>query len=102
MISVDYQKSLEDGMTTMDKISESYANLFKQMSVAPEIDLINDILENAVRHGADAGGSYDQNEDNLKQAINRWLVYKKLDSLYEVINTHDCSHWCRLKIVEKG
>lgn len=29
-----------------------------------EIELVNNILEQAVRHGADDGGSYDNNEGN--------------------------------------
>lgn len=49
-----------------------------------EIKIINRIIAEAVIHGADAGGSYDQNESRLIDAINKWLQLKKLDSEYVV------------------
>lgn len=66
-----------------------------------EIDLINNILEQAVRHGADDGGSYDNNEGNLFDALNDWLKYRKLIDKYEVVHTDCDSTWCKMRIVKK-
>ena len=49
-----------------------------------EIKIINRTIAEAVIHGADAGGSYDQNERNLIGAIDKWLQLKGLDSEYVV------------------
>lgn len=66
-----------------------------------EIELVNNILEQAVRHGADIGGSYESNEGNLVCAIIEWLEYRNLFDKYEVIHTDDGSNWCKIRIVEK-
>ena len=66
-----------------------------------EIELVNNILEQAVRHGADIGGSYESNEGNLVCAIIEWLAYRNLFDKYEVIHTDDGSNWCKIRIVEK-
>lgn len=49
-----------------------------------EIKIINKIIEEAVWHGADAGGSYDQNGADLIVAINKWLIFKGLENRYTV------------------
>lgn len=41
-----------------------------------EIDLINNIIRQAVYHGGDAGGAYFSNETKLIKAISQWLSYK--------------------------
>lgn len=51
-----------------------------------EIDLINQIVTEAVWHGADCGGIYSQNEKALLKALNDWLAYKSLNNKYEVHN----------------
>lgn len=66
-----------------------------------EIELVNNILEQAVRHGTDDGGSYDNNEGNLFCAVNEWLKYRNLIDKYEVVHDDDCSNWCKMRIVEK-
>ena len=38
-----------------------------------QIELINDIIFNAIMHGADPGGSYDCNEEGLYRSIENWL-----------------------------
>lgn len=67
-----------------------------------EIELVNNILEQAVRHGADIGGSYESNEGNLVCAIIEWLAYRNLFDKYEVIHTDDGSNWCKMRIVAKN
>ena len=67
-----------------------------------EIELVNNILEQAVRHGADDGGSYDNNEGNLFEAVYEWLKYRNLIDKYEVVHTGDNSNWCKLRIVAKN
>lgn len=59
-------------------MSEEYEKLVPTPlnSFDTEIDLINDILEQAVRHGADIGGSYESNENGLLDAIHKWLIYR--------------------------
>lgn len=47
-----------------------------------EIKIINRLIAEAVIHGADAGGSYDQNEDGLTEAITNWLIFKGIDDKY--------------------
>lgn len=51
-----------------------------------EINLINQIVAEAVWHGADCGGAYYQNEEALSEALNDWLGYKSLDDEYEIHN----------------
>lgn len=50
-----------------------------------EIQLINDIIVNAIAHGADMGGSYEQNVMGLSKAMNRWIQEKGLQDSYHVI-----------------
>ena len=40
------------------------------MNIEKEIQLVNEIIANAIIHGADLGGTYDQNEKELTRAIN--------------------------------
>ena len=42
------------------------------------------IIREAVIHGADLGGSYDQNEEGLLEAINEWLKMKELLNQYTI------------------
>ena len=53
-----------------------------------EIQLINDIIVNAIAHGADIGGSYEQNVKGLSEAMNRWIREKGLQDSYHVISTY--------------
>lgn len=50
-----------------------------------EIRLVNEIIANAVIHGADGGGSYDQNRYRLGNAINDWIKAKGIENDYHVI-----------------
>lgn len=47
-----------------------------------EIALINKIIAEAVMHGADSGGSYNSNEEDLTEAITDWLKFKGIDNEY--------------------
>jgi len=49
-----------------------------------EIQIVNKIIREAVIHGADAGGSYDQNEENLIDSIKSWLNLKGLNNEYTI------------------
>lgn len=47
---------------------------------------LNILINEAICHGADAGGSYDQNERNLTKAIKSVVECLGLDDEYEVVN----------------
>lgn len=47
-----------------------------------EIELINNIIAEAIIHGADSGGSYEQNEEDLTKAVNEWLKFKSISHKY--------------------
>lgn len=47
---------------------------------------INILINEAICHGADAGGSYDQNERNFVKAIKSLIECLGLDDEYEVVN----------------
>lgn len=49
-----------------------------------ELALVNQIIKEAIIHGADCGGSYEQNRKNLTKAVNEWLEYKNLTNDYEL------------------
>ncbi len=49
-----------------------------------ETEIINKIIVEAIRHGADSGGSYDSNEKNLITTIEEWLEFRDLSSDYAV------------------
>ena len=89
-------------------MSEEYEKLVPAPlnSFNTEIGLINDILEQAVRHGADIGGSYDSNENGLLDAIYKYLIYKYLIYRglyvrYKVVYTDNDQDYCKLRIVRK-
>lgn len=64
-----------------------------------EIKIINKIIAEAVCHGADAGGSYDQNAYNLITAINQWLIFKGWANRYTVEETIAENEWHTYQIV---
>lgn len=67
-----------------------------------EIQIINKIIEEAVIHGADSGGSYDQNEEGLLRAINDWLEMKDLSTEYEIVEIPvRRGRWRIYQIIEK-
>lgn len=73
------------------------------MELQKEIDLINDIVLNAVVHGADCGGAYNQNEDGLRHSLNEWLKAKGIQDDYyidEVEREYYRGLWCVLQIEE--
>ena len=47
-----------------------------------EIEIINKIIKESVIHGADSGGSYDQNEKRLLESINEWMEFKGISKEY--------------------
>lgn len=49
-----------------------------------EIKIINRIIFESIRHGADSGGSYDSNGDNLIESVEEWLKLKDLQNDYIV------------------
>lgn len=54
------------------------------MRIEKEIEIINNIIKSAIIHGADSGGSYDQNKEGLLEAITIWLEMKKLLNQYTI------------------
>lgn len=57
-----------------------------------QIMLINNIVEEAVKHGADDGGSYENNPFKLKAALEDFCYVGYFD---------DSDAWCELKIARK-
>lgn len=80
-------------------MSEKYEKLVPAPlnSFNTEIGLVNDILEQAVRHGADIGGS----ENGLLDAIYKYLIYRRLYGRYKVVYTDNDQDYCKLRIVRK-
>lgn len=58
-----------------------------------EIKLINNIVLQAIEHGADIGGSYDSNEKNLIIALNNWINYHNLSSKYIAKTVEVKDYW---------
>lgn len=65
------------------------------------VNLINDLIEEAVCDGADSGGAYHLNTINLIIAANNLLDCLGLSQYYEVIETNEYSNWSIIKIVDK-
>ncbi len=53
-----------------------------------EIELINEIIANAIIHGGDWGGPYEVNLENLVMAVNNWLREKGLKDSYHVVQAY--------------
>lgn len=83
------------------KVDDGWPNFLCKVEGEPistitnEIGLINQIVVEAVWHGADCGGAYYNNEKNLAKALTDWLIYKSLDGEYE-IRTVDVETFDRL------
>lgn len=58
--------------------------ILRGKAMEKEIEIINKIIKESIIHGADAGGSYEQNEYNLIVAVNEWLIFKGLHNRYTV------------------
>ena len=67
------------------------------MDIAKLVDLLNQLIEEAVEDGGDAGGAYHQNQDGLTKAINDLLEFFGLSD-YEVVETNDYHRWSRIKV----
>lgn len=55
-----------------------------ELKVEQEVNLINNMIVQAILHGADSGGSYDMNEENLINAICDWIKFKQIQKNYEI------------------
>lgn len=67
-----------------------------------EIKIVNKIIREAIIHGADLGGSYRQNEENLVNAISEWLELKGLSDKYVVKDNIDVGDgWNLHQIVKR-
>lgn len=80
-----------------------YTNVYVQKRKKKDptkINLMNQIIDEAVKHGADSGGSYANNEEDLAKAVEEWLKFEGYNDEYEVI--YDIyGHWSNVGIVEK-
>ena len=56
------------------------------MKILNIVKKLNNLISEAVWHGADAGGSYNQNEENLLKAMDSIIEYLGLDKEYEAVN----------------
>ena len=61
-----------------------------------EIALINNIIAESIIHGADSGGSYEQNEADLTKAVNEWLKYKGVADMYVLEKRINVGHGWRV------
>lgn len=66
-----------------------------------EIYVINKIIKEAIIHGADSGGSYESNKDNLVNAINEWLNMKNLSCEYIIDKIATDDRWEVYQIIHK-
>ena len=57
----------------------------EESDLPQEIKLVNDIIANAVIHGADLGGVYDSNPKGIALAINNWLKAKGFENDYHIV-----------------
>lgn len=69
------------------------------LSDVKEIQLINSIILNAEKNGADAGGSYKNNEFGIIESMTDYLEYKNLQKQYEIKEV-DISGWKVLQFVK--
>lgn len=51
-----------------------------------EVEFINEIIAESIKHGADLGGSYNNNLEGLIESVNNWLIYKNLIDKYELVD----------------
>lgn len=66
------------------------------------VQLINDLIDNAVHHGADCGGSYFSNEEGLIESAQNLLEALNLNGRYAVKKLpgwHDS--WSDIAVLEK-
>ena len=66
------------------------------------VKLLNNLIEEAVKDGADAGGAYHQNLEGLSVAADNLLHSLGLSNDYEVITTTDIYNWSLIKIIENS
>lgn len=93
--------SLPNGTDTM---SLPYGYYKSKEAIENEINCMNQIIIESVIHGADSGGIYGSNENNLINSINNWLELKHLKDKYEVkeVEVHIKRQlWCMIQIVKK-
>ena len=48
------------------------------------VDSLNDLIYNAIEHGADSGGSYNNNTERLQESVEKVLKVLNLDDEYIV------------------
>ena len=68
----------------------------KETTINEEIEALNRILNAAVEHGGDSGGPYFCNEEDLKKSIMGYLISRRLEDEYIIIDTAHCP-----KIIKK-
>ena len=70
-----------------------------------EIGLINNLILESMINGADAGGSYDQNEENLINAMAEYLSFTGRENDYDILfcecDTDGYGIWCCYQFVKK-
>ncbi len=66
------------------------------------VKLLNNLIEEAVRDGADSGGAYHMNQENLMLAANNILNSLNLVDDYEVILIDSYTNWSNIRIVSRN
>lgn len=65
-----------------------------------EIEIINKIIREAIIHGADSGGSYEQNEEELTNVVIEWIKLKNLADRYIITKVDTGNGWIVHQIVQ--
>lgn len=55
------------------------------MTIEKEIELMNEIIVQAIIHGGDSGGPYNTNEIRLYKVIKKWFDEKEISSCYKIV-----------------
>lgn len=68
-----------------DAIDETFGDLLTERIISEkEIELVNELIVQSIKHGGDSGGPYFTNEKELISAINAWLEFKENANGYQI------------------
>lgn len=89
----------------MEIIKEHSTSKMPESNETGEIGLINYLILESMINGADAGGSYDQNEESLINAMGMYLSFTGKENDYDIIyckcRSDNGGMWCCYQFVKK-
>lgn len=88
---------VEDDYSTADLITDRKGNIYINdhgilkcitfpSDDEKEVEFINEIIAESIKHGADLGGIYNSNLEGLIESVNKWLMHKNLIDKYELVD----------------